>query len=518
VATDVTRKVLRNAAFIFFGRLWFVSLSILLTPYLLSRLGSGAYGIWVLVDSLARTAGLMDMGFSTSFVKHVAEHDARGDREGVSGVLTTGVAFYAAVAFPMLALALFGVDVILPLFSVPEELQQTTRLVLRTAITASIFGNLMGVYHSVINGLQKMHVSNAIMVLMSVGYAVGCVVVLESGFGLVGLAVNQLLTQIVGVAASHRVARWIYPGLAFRPSSIKKHWSSLFRYGLNVHISNVASLINAHFDKLLVNRFIDAPHVAFYDVGSRPPATARSFAMVLLSSLTPATSELEVRSGKEALYELYTSTSRYVAVIAIPLFFGIAVTASPLIGAWLGSGYESSVVVMQLLCLGFLFYSLAGPVTPFVQGMGKPQYLRNAEMVSLALNVVLSLAFIVQYGFYGAPAGTAIAICLSSVYYLWSFHRFMNHPLPSFMRATYWKPTLCAFVSSCVAWVVTTVTIPFATASRPLMLLVVLLAGAAFGLVYVSTMVRSGYLHEEEVRRLRSFIPLERLFQPRKRS
>lgn len=513
MAEEITRKVLRNTSFLFAGRLWFLGLNILLTPYLLSRLGVAAYGVWVLVDSLARTVALVDLGFATSFVKHVAENDARGNREGVSGVLSTGLAFYALVSLVMLAVAVLGVEEILAFFRVPADLEGATRSTLTIVILASIAGNVIGVYHSVINGLQRMDVSNVITVAMSVFYALGCVIALETGLGIVGLGLNLLATQLLGSVVSHRAAHRLYPGLRFTPREIPKHWSALLRYGLNLHLSGIASLVNAHFDKLLVNRFIGASHVAFYDVGSRPAMTARSFAVLLLSSLTPAASELEVRKGRGALYELFASASRYVSLIAIPVFATLIVVSRPLTEAWVGPGYDSSVTVLRLLAIGFLLYSLAATVSPLVQATGVPHYQRNAETVGLVLNIVFSIVLVKRFGFYGAPVGTAMAISLSSTYYLWTFHRYMKRPLLVFVEATFWSPVVCSLAAGVVAAAVIHFLGPLASGSRVLSLLLAAVGGLIFSLGYVLLILQTGFLDRDQARWLRSRISLERLHQ-----
>lgn len=511
MAEEITRKVLRNTSFLFAGRLWFLGLNILLTPYLLSRLGVAAYGVWVLVDSLARTVALLDLGFATSFVKHVAENDARGNREGVSGVLSTGLAFYALVSLVMLAVAVFGVEEILVLFSIPADLEGPTRTALSIVILASIPGNLIGVYHSVINGLQRMDVSNVITVAMSVFYALGCIVVLEIGLGIVGLGFNLLATQLLGTVISHFAAHRLYPGLRFSPREIPKHWSVLLRYGLNLHLSGIASLVNAHFDKLLVNRFIGASHVAFYDVGSRPPMTARSFAVLLLSSLTPAASEFEVRKGRDALYELFATASRYVSLMAVPVFAALIVVSRPLTEAWVGPGYETSVTVLRILAVGFLPYSLAATVSPLVQATGVPHYQRNAETLGLLLNIAFSIVLIQRFGFYGAPVGTAMAVSLSSAYYLWTFHRYMKRPLLVFVETTFWSPLVCSLAAGGAAGAAIHFLGGLASGSRVLSLLLAAVAGLIFSLSYVFLILQTGFLGEDQARWLRSRISLDRI-------
>jgi len=315
---------------------------------------------------------------------------------------------------------------------------------------------------------------------------------------------------VVGAILSAYFAYRLYPALMFDVKTVKSHFRTLLRYGLNLQISSIAMLINFHFDKFVINRFIDTAHVTFYEIGSRLPATARTFPVLILSVLTPAASELEVRKGRDELYELFTRASKYITVVAFFLFMGIMVTGQPAIEAWIGPGYDKSVVVMRIVCIGYLVNILAGPVSPLVSGMGRPDYQRNAEVLSLLLNVVLSILLINQYGFYGAPIGTSIAMSIAAAYYLWSFHRFMQRPLLSFIKSTFLKPALCAAASGLLGLAVTSALMPYYSGSRWEALLIFLVGGCAFAISYVVLILKWNCLDDSDTSLILVHLPMIR--------
>jgi O-antigen/teichoic acid export membrane protein len=506
MTSAVGDKIVRNTAVVFVGRLWFVVLSLALTPYLLSGLGRELYGVWVLVDAVGRTISLLDFGFGTSFVKYVAEYDARGDRSGISAVFSAGLVFYAGFAIVLGCVAFVAVAPIFGFLTVAPELAPRAHAALRVAIFASVCANFMAVFQSVVNGLQRMHVTNAIMAGISLAFAIGCVIAIEGGFGVLGVAVSQLVTQVIGIAVSVYYARRAVPDLHFSADGVRREWRRLFGYGLNVYLSNVAAIVNTNFDKFLVSRFLDTTHVAYYDVGTRGPATARSFAVVTLSALTPAAAEIEVREGREGLYELFERASRWVALVAFPLFVGVAVAGRPILGAWVGPGYDAALPVLAILSVGHLCYSVAGPVSPFVQGMGWPQCQRNAETLSLVANVVLSSALVVTFGFLGAPLGTSIAMSIASFYYLFTFHRLVDRPLGAFLRRIVVKPAACALLAAAGAGLVENALGAHAAEGRLAAFGVMLAVGASFAAVYGVAIYKSGFFGAEETGQLRRYL------------
>ena len=470
------------------------------------KLGNDEFGIWVVVGAFVSFTGLLDFGFGTSFVKYIAEYSARDDREGVNGVLTTGLTVYFIFTVVIITVVFLTMSVMLHFFTFPQSMEEKVLFVLELGIITWLIGNFMGVYLSVINGLQRMDISRSISVFISICFAIGCIIALQWGFGIRGLAVMQLIAHTIGTVVTVYFAYRLYPSLRFDLKSVKKHFIPLFRYGLNLQVSNFALLISFHFDKLLINRFFGTSHVTFYDIGNRPPATVRSLPMLLLSTLTPAAAELEVRKGRAELYELFSRASKYVSIFAFPLFIGAMVTSQAIIEAWVGHGYNMSVVVMRILCIGYLLNIAAGPVSPLVQGMGQPHYQRNAEVLSLLLNVVLSLLLINLYGFYGAPIGTALAMSATFVYYLWSFHRFMERPLLPFLRVTLLKPALCAVASGVVALAVTSALMPYGSSGRLAVLPIFLGAGCIFAISYVVMILKWRYLDDQDIALLWSLV------------
>src|SRR5688572_28167348 len=116
---DFKKKVMRNTLHTIYARIAFFAISILITPYILTKLGNDEYGIWVLSSAFLSHIALADLGFGTSLVKFTAEYDARGDREGVSGIMSAGVVFYLGVSALIAAAAYPVVSLSLKFFTIP---------------------------------------------------------------------------------------------------------------------------------------------------------------------------------------------------------------------------------------------------------------------------------------------------------------------------------------------------------------------------------------------------------------
>src|SRR3954464_10362287 len=74
-----------------------VGLGIVLMPFTVRHLGPSEYGLWMLVASLTYYFQLLDLGYGSGLVRHIADADARGDIERVNNTLSTFVVVYAGL-------------------------------------------------------------------------------------------------------------------------------------------------------------------------------------------------------------------------------------------------------------------------------------------------------------------------------------------------------------------------------------------------------------------------------------
>src|SRR5690242_5216151 len=93
--------IARNTAYNALGRVWEATASLVLVAYIVARVGMDQYGLWAVVAAFTGYASLFDLGVGSAYARFVAEHSARGERERVSAVISTGLLYqlFFAAAF-----------------------------------------------------------------------------------------------------------------------------------------------------------------------------------------------------------------------------------------------------------------------------------------------------------------------------------------------------------------------------------------------------------------------------------
>jgi O-antigen/teichoic acid export membrane protein len=508
---SIPQKIVRNTFFNTAGRVWAVLTGLILTPYIISRLGVEQYGILALLGGVTGYFGLFDFGISTSFVKYIAEFYARKEYGKINAVVNTGVAFYLVFGVGVSVFAFFFMEPVLSLLSLPPGLHKETAFVFVFGVGIFSISSALGAFASVPEGLQRMDVTNLISVAVSVPNIAGTVFVLEKGYGLPGLMVNSLVITLLGnginiVAAFRMLPELKFNLLLFSVDLFKK----LFSFGYKLQVSRFANLISFQTDKFLITGFLNIGLVTYYQLGSSIISQARQIPLLLISALIPAVSELEAREGREALIKVFLRGSKYLISLSTPLLVFVLVNASVIMLAWMGHGYEKASTVIRFLCLGYYLATVTGVASSIAAGVARTDLDMKFGVLMAGLNLLLSVLLIIRFGFEGVLAGTCAALTLSSLYYAKLFLKYLELPAKNFWRL-FAKPASACVLPAMATCAVNYFLYPMAVESGRLFALSLAASNSLFFFVlYAAVILRSGYFDEYDKTVLSGKIPLSR--------
>jgi len=131
---------------------------------------------------------------------------------------------------------------------------------------------------------------------------------------------------------------------------------------------------------------------------------------------------------------------------------GLGLLARPLVMAWVGPRFESSVPVIYVLALVVAIRVGNATATTMLKGMGDHRLLAASNLVMSLANLGLSVALAPKYGLIGVALGTLIPVGLVSI--LWIFPlacRRVGLPLTGVIRAGVWPAmwpvlVMCGFL------------------------------------------------------------------------
>ena len=433
---EFSKKLVTNTLFNFIGRFWSFLVTLLLTPYILSHLKVDEFGTWVLLSIFMNSFNLLDLGLGSSFVKHISQYYTHDDYDRINRVLWSGLIFYGVLGLAQIGIGLLVQKPLFRLFHISDASDAYFLVLLSCAVS-----NISIMLLSVFKGVQRMDKSNALEIKISFVQALGTILFLRAGWGVFGLAVNALIGACCALLLSAFTLPRVIPNLSFRWHFDGPLLREMFAYGIKLQISQVGGLICFRIDKLIVSRFLGIASVSFYEVSSRLTSFMRALPLISISALIPATAELGARQDRQKLLRTYVLASKYVAMLTIAITAFLILEARSVLMLWLGPGFESSVILVQILAIGYGANVLGGVASQTGAGVGHPEFDMRSTVLLAILNPVLSIILVMRFGAAGAAAGTTLAFVVATTYLLTSFQRnYIEGSLRSVLQEVYLRP------------------------------------------------------------------------------
>lgn len=452
-----SRKVIKNTIYNNLGYSWQLLVSLLLIPFIIHKLGVEQFGIWVLLEVIVTYLSLLDFtGIGGAFVKYIAEYHTKKDFKNCNHVINLGWVYYTFFWIIMVFFVLIFKDPLLKLFKFSPNLYSTASFVFIGILLISLIRGSFAVFRSVLLGLQRMDITNTIAIFASLVNAGGIILFLSLGFGLKGLVMSGMIVAILTSFLQIVFAYKILPQMKFRPFSFNRDiFKKTFVYGVNIRIASISELTNMHVDKIFLGYFLNTSLVGFYELGAKIAKIARSFPEQLLPAILPASSELYALDDKNNLEKLYYRGSKYLCLLTFPIAFFIVSNASLIMTLWMGkTGFKESALALQILSIGYVFVLLVSMGRLIARGMGIPQYEMRSSVLIVIMNITLSVILIIKLGFIGALLGTTISGTLGSIYFIYSFHRYLKESLFNTIRKIYANPLFYCIISLFISMLV----------------------------------------------------------------
>ena len=475
-----------------------VALGIVLMPFTVRHLGASEYGLWMLVASLTYYFQLLDLGYGSGLVRHVADADARGDVDGVNRILSTFVVVYS-----VLGLAAGAGTLALMFWAVPRfphlsspEIHRGQLLLAMLGIRTAI-GFPMTVFGAATTARQRFALNNTVAIAVALANGAVTYLVLAAGYGLIALVAWTTALGIASYAGYAWTARRAFPELRIRPSSFSRRLvRDVTTFSVYLFIIDIAIQIGFNLDNVVIGAALGTSAVAVYAVTLRLADYQRQVCNQFNGFLFPIVVRLRASGSLEALQTMLIEGTRIALVLVTGVTIGVIGFGRPLLVRWMGAGFEAGAVPLYVLALAGIVLVGQGPLGNILLGTGRHRLVAFVSLGEAIANLALSVILVRRFGMLGVAIGTAVPIALANLLILMpAACRQVHVPLTRFLRLVMAAPVAgaCPAIAVCVAlrmW------------APPTSVPGILGEGALVGLVYLTAVCAFGFDRDVRARYL----------------
>jgi len=444
----LSQQLIRNVLCSYLGYVTLI-IGFFLFPFVVRHVGAEVYGIWLLTWAAVGYFELLDFGIGQSVARFVAECRAREDAEGLSRVCSACLALYLPAGVVALAFAVALSPGFPDWFHVaPEHAELASTLVMLAGLRMAV-SLPCRVFGGILSGLQRLDLGTYIAVGTAVVTALGTVIVLLLGQGILAVAYVTLGVGTLADAVTYLAVRRLVPELRLtRADCTSESLQEVLGFSSWIFANRVAIQVSYRTDALVIGLFLPKATVTVYQIGLRLADLIREVATKIPAAAFPAASHLSASADQGRLRDLVIRGTRYAMVVFAPLAGFCLVRAEALIACWMGSiQYSEAATVVRLLLVAGTAAVAQNVVAVTLQAVGEPRLPTFVGAFDATANLALSLLLVRPLGVPGVALGTAVPIVLSNLFVLVPVGcRRLGVPLRALVRDALLKPLLCATV------------------------------------------------------------------------
>ena len=452
---------------------WMILLSLVALPLLLGGLGTDAFGTWVLLLTFSATSGwlsLADLGLGVATVRASAHQLSIDDREGLATVVGTSLTMYLCLA--MTCSLLFGVVApwLLPdIFNTPDSRCPPSRS-RRGLRPPDPFRPALRRDDGLTRGCATPRPLPAVDTSNRTLTAIATVVVALAGGGLVGVALASMgasiFTMFLALVLTKR-------GVPMRLTRSRTEARELLTYGAQVGVLRGAGVLHRTMDRIIVGIILGPAAVTIVEIATQLQNGVAALLAATTQTATSGASWLHARDAQEKLRELLLKGTKYSTMATTPVAVVVLVLAGPIIGVWVGSGFDAAIVPLALAMTYLISQTPFQVGSNLLQGMGKARSVMWPALAGVAVNLIASIMLVNAIGVPGAFIGTLVGGLVLSPVLLHNVLRQTDLPLRPFLVEAVLPAVPMMLVAAVGAGLV--LVLPFGN-------LVTVITGAAFGL------------------------------------
>lgn len=412
------------------------------TPLLIDKLGKEAFGLQSVVNIILGYLMVADMGLDVPVIKFLAEYSAKNDTSNRNNLLNSSLQIYVIIGLIGMCLILIAHPYLSALFGIPDALRDEARFVfVLTGI--GFFANVLTIWgKAVFIGIQRYEIANGIYILTNTVATITGLLLVFSGYGVVAFVSIKIFAFFVSAVAYLLLTKPLLSKYTFSMGidrEIVNKIKPLIGYGFMMRITG---MLLSRLDQTFIGLWIGVGAVGVYSIPLLLTTAVTGLIAGVMNYTFPKASELFGSNKIGDLINLFLTSSRHIALLAVYLFCFIIVTGDKFVTLWLGDGLANETTeVLIILSISFLISSLlCGILNNFVIPMNG---IKDFTLYTSLRSGVMAIGFAVlikPFGITGAACGVLIGNIIDMGYFHLATKKYIRVPAFAIIKESYLKP------------------------------------------------------------------------------
>ncbi|MGB0936505.1 MAG: oligosaccharide flippase family protein [Colwellia sp.] len=388
------------------------TVSLLLTPYLISNLGEESYGLWLLILSVLGWFNFIDLGFSYTVQRNIVIALEKAEHHRINIIFSVAVVLFSC-------LGLLAASCILLIAFFPEVLGvnssnlYTAKIALTVLAVKVLLDFIMNSFHGFYTAYLRTDI-DAILSTLNMLLKSILVFILIIDLNVYGAVIATIFADIVTHILKIYYAKKLHPDFKFILHLVKFHEvKELFSYSKHLILIGVANSVNRRVDPIVISHVLGLKYVALYNLINSLIYQVESLVRAIVTVLQPVLTKVVAKGNN--INEPFKQISSINFFTVILFYTPLSILAQDFIHLWIGAEFSHVGQLAPILGFAYICRAVARPIRDLLLAKAQHQLLSVVNISGAIVNIVLSLALGKLYGLKGIAIATACGFFISDV-------------------------------------------------------------------------------------------------------
>ena len=328
---------------------------LLLTPYIIGKLGDSEYGLYTLIGSLIGYISVLDLGLNNTIVRFVAKYKATDDKAGQEHFLATTMLIYAAISAVIVILGLglyFNLDSVFRKLT-PIELEKAkimfSILIFNLAITLP-----GGAFDAICSAYERFVFPRALNILKYVVRSLMVVSLLYMGGDSISIVVIDTITNLLVIGITGYYAfRKLH--IRFKLHHFEKQLvRQILSYSVWIFIFALVGQFQWRAGQVILGVISGTKAVAIYGVGILLGTYYGAFSSAVSGVFLPRATKMTVLDASPTeLTDMMIRIGRFSLLTLLIILGGFLLFGRQFVHLWVGDTYYESWGIAVIIMFSY---------------------------------------------------------------------------------------------------------------------------------------------------------------------
>lgn len=394
-----------------------IAVQFIYTPIMLRILGQAEFGVYSLSESVITYLGLLNFGFSGSYLKFYSKYKAQDDMLSIKKLNAIYLIVFVIISV-LICIGGYGivqnVERIIDKTFTENEIHLTK--ILMTIMTLNMAAMMPNnAFTSITVAHEKFIFAKGLVLLKNLGNPLLSLPILLLGYGSQGMSYVLLVITIISLVLNiYYCKQKLRIGFEFH----NLDWSVLkeiFSFSVYIFLWSIVDQLNWQVGKVLLANMIGSEAVATYTIGMQFNYMFMVFSTAISGVFAPQIYNYvyEVDAAKK-LTALMIKVGRLQFYVVFFIWIGFVVLGKPFINLWAGADYDNAYIVGLLLMTPIVIALMQNVGIEILRAYNKHQMRTLLHLACALVNIIISIPLTKMYGEIGCAIGTCLSTFVSS--------------------------------------------------------------------------------------------------------